>query len=606
MSQEQKIRDGTSVKTKQPEHEQHDVLLVANKEKKSIRVASDEVGKTDRFDKIKEDNPPFLKISGNNMLENFVSNYLRQSKNPTHFRFFRVPPAKAKKAAPQIREVFKDNPSKEMQEFVRQYEVNPVSQETEQKNKNNNDSSNNQLIKEEKMNTGQETQTMSAPADNTSKKRFNEAMINWEQLTQFGVSRDYLERTKMLDEMLKGYKTSKLVPVRANFGSITLTTDARLSFRQMSDGQIALAMHGIRKEPELEKPFYGHIFSEEDKKNIRESGHMGRQAMLSFRGADEKTPCLVSIDKLTNEIVPCRAESVFIPDEVCGVKLTDKEKEELREGKAVFVDGMISKKGNEFYAHLQINAEKRGIEYIFDNSGQFNRESIGGVELTKKQIEDLTVGKAIFVEDMKKKDGETFSAFIRLDNNGNPSYTRYNPDTPEGAREIYIPKEIGGVRLTHDDRETLRSGKPVFLENMVSRKGEEFSSFVKIDTETGKISYSRTEDGFDQKAAFKVPQEVWGVTLKASELAALQDGKAVHITGMKGFNGQEFSSFVKVNEKQGILEYYNENPDKPRQSAGQSEKSTAVNTETPKKPDKEAIKPEKTEKPAKTNKRKIS
>jgi hypothetical protein len=64
-------------------------------------------------------------------------------------------------------------------------------------------------------------------------------------------------------------------------------------------------------------------------------------------------------------------------------------------------------------------------------------------------VEDLNAGKAIFVEDMTRKDGEKFSSFVKLDEgSGKPSYTRYDPDTPEGDREIYIPKEIGGVPLT--------------------------------------------------------------------------------------------------------------------------------------------------------------
>ena len=41
---------------------------------------------------------------------------------------------------------------------------------------------------------------------------------------------------------------------------------------------------------------------------------------------------------------------------------------------------------------------------------RFNRQSLGGVELTKQQIEDLNLGKAIFVEGMARKDGEIFSS----------------------------------------------------------------------------------------------------------------------------------------------------------------------------------------------------
>ena len=38
--------------------------------------------------------------------------------------------------------------------------------------------------------------------------------------------------------------------------------DARLSFIS-NEGQVVLGVHGIRKEPELSRPYFGHNFTEE-------------------------------------------------------------------------------------------------------------------------------------------------------------------------------------------------------------------------------------------------------------------------------------------------------------------------------------------------------
>lgn len=263
-----------------------------------------------------------------------------------------------------------------------------------------------------------------------------------------------------------------------------------------------------------------------------------------------------------------RVESAYIPNEIKGVVLSEQEKEDLREGKAIFVEGMKAKSGNEFDAKIQISAERRGIDYIFENDRIFNRQSLGGVELTERQIADLNDGKAIFVEDMVRKDGEKFSSFVKLDEaTGRPAYTRYNPDSPEGKREIYVPKEMGGVPLTPEDRQQLREGKAVFIENMVNRRGEEYSSFVKLDLETGRPSFSRTPDGFEERQDFKIPAELWGVSLTATQRAQLQDGKAVLVEGMTGFNGQQFSQYVKANFNRGRLDYYSENPDRKRDAS---------------------------------------
>jgi hypothetical protein len=122
---------------------------------------------------------------------------------------------------------------------------------------------------------------------------------------------------------------------------------------------------------------------------------------------------------------------------------------------------------------------------------------------------------------------------------------------------------------------------------------------VKIDTETGRISYAKNQNEFDEKPAYKIPAEVWGITLTSTERSQLQDGKAVYIADMTGFNGQQFSSWVKMNEKMGKLDYYNENPDRPRQSAGQSESAAAARQDGNRQPDKEAQKQERSQKTGK-------
>lgn len=169
-------------------------------------------------------------------------------------------------------------------------------------------------------------------------------MINWEELKKYGLSREYLQERGLLDQMLRGYKTNQVVPISMNFGSAVLRTDARLSLQQSVGGPIVLGIHGIRQKPELDRPYFGHIFSEEDKKNLLETGNMGRVVELKGRGG-EYIPSFVSIDKLTNEVVAMRAENVFIPKEIKGVKLTEQEQNDLREGKKVFIEGMISNNG---------------------------------------------------------------------------------------------------------------------------------------------------------------------------------------------------------------------------------------------------------------------
>ena len=559
------VRDDPS-KTQVTENPQmSDIVLVLDKMELLIQAVS-EINKNGKYSTVpadKEHQNSFLKIDRYaTFFENFLKNFWSQLKDPTHFGLFTMKEEEFDK--PEVKQAIEDlaegKKTKAVEEFLKKYEITPKNQ-TEQ-------SINNQNSEEmAKKNQTQQPVVEANDQQQNNQYRYNESMINWDQLKNFGLSREYLQERGLLDAMLKGYKTNQLVPINLNFGSAVLRTDARLSLQQSNTGEVVLAIHGIRKQPELERPYFGHIFTEEDKKNLLETGNMGRVVELKGRNG-EYIPSFISLDKMTNEVVAMRAENVYIPNEIKGVQLTDQEKNDLREGKKVYIEGMTAKSGNEFNAHIQVSAERRGIDFIFENDRIFNRTALGGVELTKQQIEDLNAGKAIFVEDMQRKDGELFSSYVKLDEaTGRPNYTRYNPDSPEGAREIYIPKEIGGVKLTAEEQKDLREGRAIFLNDMVNNRGEEFSSFIKADLETGRLMYSRTPDGFEERAKFEIPKEIFGAKLSGQQRADLQSGKSVLVEGMKGFDGKSISQYVKLNSNQNKLDFYNENPDRNRNAS---------------------------------------
>lgn len=559
------VRDDPS-KTQVTENPQmSDIVLVLDKMELLIQAVS-EINKNGKYSTVpadKEHQNSFLKIDRYaTFFENFLKNFWSQLKDPTHFGLFTMKEEEFDK--PEVKQAIEDlaegKKTKAVEEFLKKYEITPKNQTEQSINNQNSEAM-------AKKNQTQQPVVEANDQQQNNQYRYNESMINWDQLKNFGLSREYLQERGLLDSMLKGYKTNQLVPINLNFGSAVLRTDARLSLQQSNTGEVVLAIHGIRKQPELERPYFGHIFSEEDKKNLLETGNMGRVVELKGRNG-EYIPSFISLDKMTNEVVAMRAENVYIPNEIKGVQLTDQEKNDLREGKKVYIEGMTAKSGNEFNAHIQVSAERRGIDFIFENDRIFNRTALGGVELTKQQIEDLNAGKAIFVEDMQRKDGELFSSYVKLDEaTGRPNYTRYNPDSPEGAREIYIPKEIGGVKLTAEEQKDLREGRAIFLNDMVNNRGEEFSSFIKADLETGRLMYSRTPDGFEERAKFEIPKEIFGAKLSSQQRADLQSGKSVLVEGMKGFDGKSISQYVKLNSNQNKLDFYNENPDRNRNAS---------------------------------------
>lgn len=582
-----------------------ELMLVHNKNdpKAGVRAVSeiDGQGKVKTVPADERNENSFLKFDKNSsILENFIKNFWSQLKNPTHFQLIRMTVHDYKMNKQAIKDLAEGKQTDAVKEFLKRYEIRPKENRKEQnvnqektetmakKKQQQPQQPQEPLQQSEVQQAAQGAQPQVPQAEQqpqAPRYRYNEDMIDWNALEKIGVPKASLEQEGLLDSMLKGYKTNKLVPLTLTLDAATIRMDARLSLIPMQNGQVGLGIHGIRKEPQLERPYFGHIFTEEDKKNLRESGNMGRVAELNLRGGTTE-PCLISIDKNTNELVAVRQEHVYVQDEVRGVKLSPDEIQTLKNGGQVFVDGMISNKGKEFSATLQYSAERRGLEFIFPKDQAFNQQSLGGVQLSPTQLKMLSEGHTILVEDMKRRNSdEVFSSFVTLDKvTGRPNYTRHNPETGE----IYIPKEICNVQLTHEDKELLRKGQPVFLENMVNRKGEEFSAFVKLNMTTGNPQYSRTPDGFNEQQAPRIPAEVYGHVFTAQERANLQDGKAILISDLKS-NGKQFSSYLKVNPGSGQLQYFQDNPDIRRDTSRRATQADNAQQQEQKKSAKQAM-----------------
>ena len=266
----------------------------------------------------------------------------------------------------------------------------------------------------------------------------NESKIDWKQLDNLGLTRERLEQSGELAKMLNWQK-SNLVTIAIPMGDTTIYTDARLAFRTDGEGNIGLAVHPLRKEPQLDFPYMGHKFSPEEKEQLLATGNLGKTIEVTPKNG-EPFAAYVSIDPQTNEIIALRADRVNIPKAIKGVTLSDAQYKELVEGKAVKVEGMTAKSGKTFNATLQVNAEKKGIEFIFENKqGLKERQQhsqqqgaphkLCGLELSDKQREALDSGRTLYLKNMVDKEGQPFNAYVKMDKEQNrPRFYKWNPD----------------------------------------------------------------------------------------------------------------------------------------------------------------------------------
>lgn len=397
----------------------HDILLVLDKERMKIKAVKDidENGKMKTVSPINKNENQFVRIDKHgDFISNFVSNFLSQLKDPTQFIFFKIPAKQAIEKALRFQEQI-NNPTSLGKKTMEEHEIKF------DRNLNNEIKKQNQMEKSQ------------TPTE-SNEYRFQTEQIDWSTMNNLGLSKERLEKLNLLEPLLKGYKTNELVPISLNMGGAIVRTDARLSLQQAEDGKIVAAIHGIRKEPNLNFEFFGHQFTDQDKKNLLETGNMGRVVNLINSKTGENIPSIISIDKLTNELIALKSEFIKIPDEIKGVKLNEAQKQTLQEGQPLKLDDMISKKGTEFSAIVQFNADKRYVEFQFDK-------------------------------------------------NSNSSQTQNKPNPLQE-----IPKVFRGKDLNDDQYNKLKEGQTVYVDGLIDKKGQNYQGYITMNKEFGKIEFS--------------------------------------------------------------------------------------------------------------------
>ena len=139
------------------------------------------------------------------MFENFLKNFWSQFKDPTRFGLLTI--KEDTLDSPEVRQAVEDiaagRKSDAVDEFLKKYEIVPRTKENQSINNQN----------QEEMAKKNQTQQQAAPETGQQPKyRYNESMINWEELKHFGLSREELQERGLLDQMLKGYKTNQSYP----------------------------------------------------------------------------------------------------------------------------------------------------------------------------------------------------------------------------------------------------------------------------------------------------------------------------------------------------------------------------------------------------------
>ena len=291
--------------------------------KLSVVSGIDDKGKLQTTESKDVHQTAFLKFNNKDgLLKNFMTNFLKQFNEPSRFGLYKVVANNVEQGVASLHTMLQNREKPENKQQLADSQVRFDDFLPKQKN---------------------------ATA-------IDESKIDWKQLDNLGLTRERLEQSGELVKML-GWQKSNLITIAIPIGDTTIYTDARLAFRTDGEGNIGLAVHPLRKEPQLDFPYMGHKFSNEEKELLLATGNLGKTIEITPKNGDPFA-AYVSIDPQTNELIALRADRVNIPKEIKGVTLSDAQYKGLVEGKAVKVEGMTAKSGKSFNAYVKMDKEQ--------------------------------------------------------------------------------------------------------------------------------------------------------------------------------------------------------------------------------------------------------
>lgn len=461
----------------QKKKNEKDVLVVRDEKTGEISVVAGLDGKG--YPKMAPPKPEhsqdFLRFDRHgDVIDNFFRNFYRQCKEPTRFGFYRVAAETVDAVLPVIKDLLKDPLANADMLAPHKVDTAKYRQQAETENVKQENNDNEPIKKTEEMEQKKEEQKQNvqqpqeAEAQQKQEKPnlIADDQVDWAELRKCGIDREQLSEKDL--KTLMNYGKTGLVTVKPNFGGDSYELQARLSFKKAEDGTLKLTPHFIRNEPRLDIPHRGYTFTDEDKKALKRTGNLGKVVNVADTKTGELRPSYISIDRLTNEVVDISADKVRIPNKIGQTPLSKAEQDILRAG-LVLPKEVTLKNGRKFEAMLQVNADKRDVEFV---PGQ------------PRQQQAQRQGKS---QDNLDAQGQ------KQENNGE-GQRRNRSWTNEDGSIRPISKWKDDV-FTDQQKADYVAGKTVVLANAKDDQGQPCTKYLKFSFEKGRpLTYSQNPD----------------------------------------------------------------------------------------------------------------
>ena len=485
--------------------DEQDVLVVRDEKTGEVSVVAglNRDGTPKRTAAKAENSPDFLRFDRNSdMMDSFFRNFFRQCKEPSRFGFYRIAADQAESLLGVMKELLKDPEANKEILSAHKVDTSTYEKETKQAEGQVKEmASSDEASKTQETTTDNQTSVQTNKTENNMEQKTEQTAteqqqpqtasdakqnliskddVNLQELgAKYGIDFNSMSEKDM--KALLNYGKTGLVTVKPTFGGEQFEIQARLSFRKDENDNFQLVPHFVRNEPKLDVAYKGYTFSPEDKKNLLQSGNLGKVVEFQDKNTGEMRPHFVSIDRLTNEIIDIPTNKVRIPDMIGKTPITKDDKRVLYSGIPIRKEIELAN-GRKFTPLLQVNVEQRGVEFVPGSTRQTNSQKQGSdpkqvtdkqeqkaegdadgqkkqqdpnhwlnedgtirrlntyfkKELTEQQKDDYAAGKTIEIKEVENKNGGgTYTAYVKFDfDRMQPRSYRTNPDLKKAKEQI--------------------------------------------------------------------------------------------------------------------------------------------------------------------------
>ncbi len=429
-----------------------ETLLVVNKSdgnKVKAVKGVDEQGNLESVDPKASNQGEFIQIDEKaGILENFFSNLKREFQDPTHFNFFRSPIEKIENIASALKEMFKDEDGNSV--FLSQSRVNPEDFNKQQKTQDQFQEY--KPVDESRINWGQ-LEKLGVTREMLEEQGNLKAMLNWHKSpnliqvnpTYEGIAFQVQARLSFEENpdgsiRLKADSYQPAPTLDIPFHGATLTDEDKKNLLETSNAGRIIELTGKNGEQipsfvSLDKltnrleaiPVANVAFKDtlkeaplsaeqlqslyEGKKTLVEGmtskngkpfdGYVQFNAAkgsldFSYDGLDRNKYRQDNRQEQQQSQNQESQQKVRIPTKLLGVDLDEKQQNSLREGKAVYVQGMV-KDGQDqpFNAYVKVNEEKGKLDFFRWNPDKAQKQGaeVKPAEESKTQVAVNSQGK---------------------------------------------------------------------------------------------------------------------------------------------------------------------------------------------------------------------